>query len=860
MANNLSVDDLRQLAQALNNLTGVAGDLSRRLDSSGNDVENFKKSIRDASNEIGAGFASMAKTLGTGNGNLAAYNSSITTITSNIAKVASNFGMLGAGIGAVVKLFGTVVSTVNEFNANVIAGYDAIAKFGVAGRMSTEDLRKMGLSAGFANDRLDEYSGLIRTSGEDILTLGKSATDGYKALGQITEYSGEYLNQMSRLGLKQEDLVRNTVDYIKLQAISGISMRSTSMSVDELKIKTKEYNRSLIELSDFTGLEVEEVKRRQQIARASIDVQTKNMMMQDEEARLRAAGNVVAADNIKKEREKTNDLLGVMGTLFTGEKMAAVQSMVVTKSFNELSSSFAAGMPKIIDHFNAVIKGDMAIEEVVAYIVESNAKNRQQFGQSITLDKQLGEQVAYNTETIAIETRYRNMSSEDIKKNIELMKKQREDALKANDDERLRQRGNLVETEMGYKRLRDGLISSADKFFGLTKILNFFGDILKNLINWVGKILSKAGMLDKSLEPYFMSQDEIVGELKSIETNIQAKLDDTEPTKLDPNRNKFNYSEEEARAWKESLEKARKDLLNDTKFKELQERRNRLQSAYQYQSGNKMSYGNTSDISYMQKLAQIESSGDPNKKAQTTSAGGLFQFTEQTFSDVSKKYNLGFVGQDRFDPLKAERAAELLRKEHIEALKQKGIADVGDTEEYLLWFLGQGNGIKFIEELRNNPGQLGASLFKSAAESNPSIFYDNPEKKSGPKSLHDIYRLFEKKLEQAGVNIRQGKTTDAVKNIKAQFGGIFSGPLSGYDAPHRADMQMHQTELIQPLSKDSVLQQLATKSITEIVNTNNVNNNNSDLIPILISKVDDMISLLRNSNDIQNDILSYGMN
>jgi hypothetical protein len=114
-------------------------------------------------------------------------------------------------------------------------------------------------------------------------------------------------------------------------------------------------------------------------------------------------------------------------------------------------------------------------------------------------------------------------------------------------------------------------------------------------------------------------------------------------------------------------------------------------------------------------------------------------------------------------------------------------------------------------------------------------------------------------LEESIRNQRIQESTNSVTNTPAKFGGIFTGPLDGYDAPHRSDMTMHQTELIQPLSQNSILQELATKSVSEYMTQNAISNEKSDLMPILISRVDELIRIMRDSNNIQNDILNYSI-
>ena len=101
-------------------------------------------------------------------------------------------------------------------------------------------------------------------------------------------------------------------------------------------------------------------------------------------------------------------------------------------------------------------------------------------------------------------------------------------------------------------------------------------------------------------------------------------------------------------------------------------------------------------------------------------------------------------------------------------------------------------------------------------------------------------------------------------NLQAANGGIFSGPNTGYP------ITMHGTEIVAPVSPNSVLMKLAkeqaSSSDTLIGNMSNQNVNlevvvasQSKMIDVLASKLDTVIYTLENGNYIQDKILRQGM-
>ena len=156
------------------------------------------------------------------------------------------------------------------------------------------------------------------------------------------------------------------------------------------------------------------------------------------------------------------------------------------------------------------------------------------------------------------------------------------------------------------------------------------------------------------------------------------------------------------------------------------------------------------DFEYLLKTATRESSLNPEAKAATSSATGLFQFIEQTWLATVKKHGAehgldtyaqsieqGADGrykvagsQDRQailalrkDPQIAAVMAGEMTVDMASGLKSGLRRPVSSGELYAAHVMGLGGALKLIKAAEADPAARAADLFPSAAHANKSIFY-----------------------------------------------------------------------------------------------------------------------------------------
>mgnify|MGYP000855011781 CR=1 FL=1 len=110
--------------------------------------------------------------------------------------------------------------------------------------------------------------------------------------------------------------------------------------------------------------------------------------------------------------------------------------------------------------------------------------------------------------------------------------------------------------------------------------------------------------------------------------------------------------------------------------------------------------------------AAQESAFNPAAKAGTSSAGGLFQFIDDTWASMVKKYGGKYgitMSTSKFDPVANAIMGAHFLKDNIEEINKKkkelGMPGATATDAYAAHFLGTGGAKKLLQALHDNPEQ-----------------------------------------------------------------------------------------------------------------------------------------------------------
>lgn len=148
---------------------------------------------------------------------------------------------------------------------------------------------------------------------------------------------------------------------------------------------------------------------------------------------------------------------------------------------------------------------------------------------------------------------------------------------------------------------------------------------------------------------------------------------------------------------------------------------------------------------YYSRLAQVESNNNPLAKAKTSSASGLYQFTEGTWNQLTEDLGLNYTLDDRFDPNKSRKVVEAFTKRNERSLKNRLGRQPNDAELYLAHFSGAGGAGKLLDTIKQDPNiPVTEFVSKGALKANKSIFFN---KDGSAKKAYEIYNWSAKKFD-----------------------------------------------------------------------------------------------------------------
>lgn len=144
--------------------------------------------------------------------------------------------------------------------------------------------------------------------------------------------------------------------------------------------------------------------------------------------------------------------------------------------------------------------------------------------------------------------------------------------------------------------------------------------------------------------------------------------------------------------------------------------------------------------SYLHAAARRESNFDPQARASTSSAAGLYQFIESTWLETLSRHGdaLGVAADAeattvddprdaalalRFDPRAAALMAGALARDNAETLEARLGRAPDAGELYAAHVLGASGAARLFETVAEAPDRSAAEVFPAAAEANTGLFY-----------------------------------------------------------------------------------------------------------------------------------------
>jgi hypothetical protein len=213
------------------------------------------------------------------------------------------------------------------------------------------------------------------------------------------------------------------------------------------------------------------------------------------------------------------------------------------------------------------------------------------------------------------------------------------------------------------------------------------------------------------------------------------------------------------------------------------------------------------DFHYLYHQARIESGLNPNAHASTSSASGLYQFTDQTWLAMMKKHGAehglewaanaisqgsnghyyvsdGTTKQEilalRQSPETSAAMAGEYASDNQDYLQARLGRTTNPTDLYMAHFLGPAGAARFLKSMDANPDGSAAAVMPAAARANRWVFYD---KSGSPRSLSDVYQRFASRFDQsapaAGQTTQMASATDRPTDTAADIARMQLAALNG---------------------------------------------------------------------------------
>ena len=162
------------------------------------------------------------------------------------------------------------------------------------------------------------------------------------------------------------------------------------------------------------------------------------------------------------------------------------------------------------------------------------------------------------------------------------------------------------------------------------------------------------------------------------------------------------------------------------------------------------------DPNMLYAICSIESTFNPNAKAPTSSASGLFQFINSTWAETLRRHGGKFgisPTASQFDPKANALMGAMFLKDNFNYLKGRLNRGINETDMYMAHFMGPGGAADF---LRRDFNANAAATFPKAANANKWIFYRQQRQGnrsvpdlSQPLTIGQVYELMQSKVQKA---------------------------------------------------------------------------------------------------------------
>lgn len=833
--------------------------------------EAFKKTTVELTKSFGnAGKSFFDAAEGT-----AKYGKASREVAGGLGDLAGKIPYVGKVLGGLIKAIGGVVAATLEQNDALVKSYQALSDFGAIDTRGVEgvfeDLQRLKL----VTSQIGQMEGALKKLQPELAALGGSAAQGRKQFIDVMSniIGSDLEKELRKLGYTQEQISDNAAQYLAREARLG---NTQNKNVQQLTQETGKYLKELQELTMLTGLSREEQQRIR-------DQQLAEVRFNDYIQELRLKGENAAADRLQNFSVALEKFAGKDVAAGMREQLVNYGAVVGDASTKFEMATRGAGY-RIA---KAVETGTMDVPRALRDLGTAGNETKKVFGSIVKVAPDVAAELGLSNEAMRGFAQMMGITSEE---ELERMMKEiaaNKGLINEEVKRSLAERDLRLMLDKMVFALGEKVIPMLTK---LTEVARNLGKVLAKMVDKFGPFL---GFKNLNLSALFVEDlvdatetmaeetkklPEIAKERNKIEQQLTEAAADRLKKEQAYEKNKdssmaFKYKSDAEIA--KQKEKELKEKLREVKEQEkavksniesLEETRKRKLAEIQSKAGgarteaaatdprrmdvgegkkpmtaSEMNAGEPVNPASAQKIldfvAKFESGGDYTKMyggktnpeltkmsiaevmefqkksgAQYgSSAIGKYQFMRATLQDLVKR---GIVNpEDKFDAATQEKMAMAL-------LEQSGYSDFK-------------SGKISKDQFADNVAKIWAAMPTRTGQS----AYAGDGKNKSLVSRADFM-----------AEIQQGAT-----------GGVFSGPQGGYPVMlHGKEIVIPMKDFQSALAANNVEKtELPSATTTSTTNTTTNNENMSEIVAMLSSKLDAVISSLTDSNRTQEELLNY---
>lgn len=793
-------------------------------------VKGFSKQVRTSTTDVAAAYKDLAKQLYSNAQGLSVFNNAIETTATAVAA----FGLLMGGpiVKAVsVALIGLAkaIGLANEQTDSLYKGYSRLAEVGgtAADQLSglERDSAKLGYVIADNVEGMNSFGSLIADNADTLALFKGTVFEGRQALADVGQAMQENRNSLRRMGLTVDQQNKGMVAYIRLQTTLGQSQNKT---MADLAAGANKYLLETTALAAITGQQRKDVEAEMQRALT----ETKFRAKIDE---LYATGQ----EGLAKEYMALNVMLAKQSPEAAAGFRAMVGGSLEAAESQKLLRTTGGALISTLDALNkGQINGLQAFNEI------GGAAGRT--GKTMNKTAQL---VSAYDDTFVKYAESSNLAlaaNKDMTKEYELAMKQG-----------VEQREN---TEDNLKKYANAADANLDTALTMQGIIKKFTTMAATISEKMSEAINSITHFVKTLIEKFSSVfDYIQYDILKMPKPGTARAGPTGLVGEELNQQQYAY-------WKSIAKNAGMQAV-PKQWRDVIEEEQKTGKAPSWKTVPPNTAGSTAGQAltgdrmqqYLKSIALAESSGNAKAGAGTSSAQGLFQFTEKTWEGVTRQMGKNWSLEDRNDPMKAAEAAAFLTRQNAQLYQKQFGRGASNEELYAMHFLGPGGGPKFLKALAENPDANAATVVgDAAANSNPDIFFEKGTKRA--RSLAEVWNIISGKQQQGMMGAvsgywGKGMISQDVANIpQLNRGGIVSGPDSGFLA------NLHGREAVVPLPNGNEIP--VAFNVKELLNKlseamrGSGGSGGSGPVELLLG-IQDMVRLQRDQNDLLTRMLQH---